>query len=74
MGYTAMVSDNPLNAFDIKLQQKNISQADFNPYLLNHPTGTWNFMTGINVQQPLINTDRLYERKSVLYSQTQSLK
>lgn len=66
MGYTAMVTDNPLNAFGIKLQQKNISQDDFNPHLLNHPSGTWDFMTGINVQQPLINPDRLYERKSAL--------
>jgi outer membrane protein TolC len=66
LGYTAMVTDNPLNAFGIKLQQKNITQDDFNPKLLNHPSGTWDFMTAINVQQPIINLDRLYERKSAL--------
>ena len=66
LGYTAMVTDNPLNAFGVKLQQKNIAQDDFNPKLLNHPPGTWDFMTAINVQQPIINMDRLYERKSAL--------
>ncbi len=66
LAYTAMVTDNPLNAFGVKLQQKIITQNDFNPQLLNHPSGTWDFMTGINVQQPIINMDRLYERKSAL--------
>src|SRR5574340_1810481 len=35
LSYTAMVTDNPLNAFGAKLQQRKISQNDFNPALLN---------------------------------------
>jgi outer membrane protein TolC len=49
LGYTAAVTDNPLNAFGVKLQRKDITQSDFNPKLLNHPSGTWDFMTGVNV-------------------------
>lgn len=67
---TAVVTDNPLNAFGMKLQQKSITQNDFNPQLLNHPSGTWDFMTAIQVQQPIINMDRLYERKSA-FKQTE---
>ncbi|HRN55309.1 MAG TPA: TolC family protein [Agriterribacter sp.] len=64
LSYTAMVSDNPLNAFGAKLQQRKITQADFNPQLLNHPSATPDFMTTLNVQQPILNIDQLYRRKS----------
>ena len=63
LSYTAISTNNPLNAFGFKLQQKSISQADFNPDLLNHPNGTPDFTTKIEVQQPLINMDMLYMRK-----------
>ncbi|KAA9040576.1 TolC family protein [Ginsengibacter hankyongi] len=62
--YTAMSTDNPLNAFGFKLQQKSITQNDFNPDLLNHPSGTPDFTTKLEVQQPLINMDILYKRKA----------
>ena len=62
--YTAMSTNNPLNAFGFKLQQKSITQNDFNPDLLNHPSGTPDFTTKLEVQQPLINMDMLYERKA----------
>ena len=61
--YTAMSTNNPLNAFGFKLQQKSITQNDFNPDLLNHPSGTPDFTTKIEVQQPLINMDMMYLRK-----------
>ena len=57
VSYTAMSTNNPLNAFGFKLQQKSITQNDFNPDLLNHPSGTPDFTTKIEVQQPLINMD-----------------
>ena len=63
LSYTAMSTNNPLNAFGFKLQQKSITQADFNPDLLNHPNGTPDFTTKLEVQQPLINMDMLYMRK-----------
>jgi len=62
--YTAMSTNNPLNAFGFKLQQKSITQNDFNPVLLNHPGGTGDFTTKLELQQPLINMDLLYKRKA----------
>lgn len=64
LSYTAFSTNNPLNAFGFKLQQKSIGAADFNPDVLNHPKGTPDFMTKIEVQQPIINMDLLYMRKA----------
>lgn len=62
--YTGMSTNNPLNAFGFKLQQKSITQNDFNPDLLNHPSGTADFTTKFEVQQPIINMDMWYKRKA----------
>jgi Outer membrane protein len=62
--YTAVSTNNPLNAFGFKLQQKSITQNDFNPDLLNHPSGAPDFTTKLEVQQPLINMDLLFKRKA----------
>ena len=62
--YTALTTNNPLNAFGFKLQQKTITQNDFNPDLLNHPSGTPDFMTKLELQQPVINMDMVYMRKA----------
>jgi len=61
--YTAFSTNNPLNAFGFKLQQKSISAADFNSALLNHPSATPDFTTKFEVQQPLLNMDMNYQRK-----------
>lgn len=66
VSYTAFTTDDPLNAFGFKLQQQSILQEDFNPALLNNPTATPDFMTQLNVKQPLLNMDLLYSRKSAL--------
>jgi len=63
LSYTAMSTNNPLNAFGFKLQQGNITQNDFNPALLNHPSATPDYMAQLEVQQPLLNVDMLYMRK-----------
>ncbi len=62
--YTAMSSNNPLNAFGFKLQQKSITQNDFNPALLNNPGATGDFTTKLEVQQSLVNMDLIYKRKA----------
>jgi outer membrane protein TolC len=62
--YTAMTTNNPLNAFGFKLQQQSITQNDFNPGLLNHPSGTTDFTTQLEVKQPIINMDMWYKRKA----------
>ena len=41
--YTAVTTNNPLNAFGFKLQQRSITAADFNPKLLNNPSVTSDF-------------------------------
>jgi outer membrane protein TolC len=63
LSYTALSTNNPLNAFGFKLQQSSITPNDFNPALLNHPAATADFMTMLEVQQPILNMDLLYLRK-----------
>jgi len=64
LSYTAMNTNNPLNAFGFKLQQANVTAADFNPALLNNPGATPNYLTQLSLQQPLLNMDMLYMRKA----------
>lgn len=64
VSFTAMSTNNPLNAFGFKLQQSSITQNDFNPSFLNHPTATPDYMEQLAVNQPLLNIDMLYQRKS----------
>ncbi|HEX7845087.1 MAG TPA: TolC family protein [Chitinophagaceae bacterium] len=62
--YSAFSTSDPLNAFGFKLQQQSIKEADFNPKLLNNPSSTSNFSAKFEWQQPLLNMDMLYQRKS----------
>jgi len=64
ISYSALSTNNPLNAFGFKLQQRTITQNDFNPGLLNHPSATSDFSTKLEVQQPLINPDLIWQRKA----------
>jgi outer membrane protein TolC len=63
LSYTAMTTNDPLNSFGFKLEQRTITPNDFNSALLNHPTATQNYMAKLEVQQPLLNVDMLYMRK-----------
>jgi outer membrane protein TolC len=62
--HTGILTTNPLMAFGSKLNQGVLTQNDFNPDLLNNPDRVQNFATVLEVQQPLINLDGLYERKA----------
>ncbi|CAM1350992.1 TolC family protein [Tenacibaculum crassostreae] len=62
--HTGIVTTNPIMAFGSKLNQEILTQADFNPDLLNNPKQTKNFATKIEVQQPLVNLDGIYQRKA----------
>lgn len=64
VSHTGIVTTNPLMAFGSKLNQEILTQADFNPELLNNPKRTQNFATKIEVQQPLVNLDGIYQRKA----------
>lgn len=63
LSYTAMSTNNPLNAFGFKLQQGTITPNDFNPAVLNHPSATPDYLAQLEVKQPLLNIDLLYMRK-----------
>ncbi len=64
VSYTAMGTNNPLNAFGFKLQQQSIGASDFNPEVLNNPSATQNFFTKAEWQQPILNMDMLYMRRA----------
>ncbi|WP_034922081.1 TolC family protein [Gillisia sp. CAL575] len=64
LSHTGFTTNNPLMAFGSKLNQEIISQSDFNPDLLNNPDKIENFSTRLEVQQPLINVDGIYQRKA----------
>jgi outer membrane protein TolC len=62
--HTGMATTNPLMAFGSKLNQEILTQSDFNPALLNDPSQIENYATKLEIQQPLINLDGFYQRKS----------
>ena len=62
--HTAMATTNPLMAFGSKLNQEILTQNDFNPALLNDPSQIDNYATKLEIQQPLINLDGIYQRKA----------
>ncbi|HLV15184.1 MAG TPA: TolC family protein [Xanthomarina sp.] len=62
--HTGIATTNPLMAFGSKLNQEILTQNDFNPALLNNPSQIQNFSTKIEIQQPLINLDGIYQRKA----------
>lgn len=64
LSFSALSSNNPLNVFGFKLQQQRVEQADFNPSLLNSPGSVGDFVTKIQLQQPIINVDKWYMRKA----------
>lgn len=62
--YTFSNTNNPLYAFGSKLNQERITMMDFNPDNLNNPKSISNFATKIEVQQPIINMDAVYQKKA----------
>ncbi len=64
LSYTVITTNNPLTAFGSKINQEAVSMADFNPALINDPGNIQNINTKVEVQQPLINYDALYQRKA----------
>ncbi len=50
-------TNDPLYAFGFKLQQQNVSMADFDPNVVNSPGTIDHFNTQVLVEQPLVNLD-----------------
>jgi outer membrane protein TolC len=47
----------PLNAFGFQLRQRTVTQASFDPTLLNYPSAIGNLNTGVVLEVPLLNAD-----------------
>lgn len=62
--FTGLATDNPLNTFGFKLQQRSVTAEDFNPAKLNHPSSTSDFTTKVELLQPIVNMDAVYMKKS----------
>lgn len=62
--HTGIATTNPLMAFGSKLNQEILTQSDFNPQFLNNPAQIQNYATKLEIQQPLINLDGIYQRKA----------
>jgi outer membrane protein TolC len=64
VSHTAIATTNPLMAFGSKLNQEILTAADFNPDLLNNPRQIEDYATRVEVQQPLLNFDGIFQRKA----------
>lgn len=64
ISHTGIATTNPLMAFGSKLNQSILTAGDFDPMLLNNPRQIEDYATRIEVQQPLINVDGVFQRKA----------
>jgi len=64
ISYTGITTTNPLMAFGSKLNQEILTANDFNPTLLNNPSKIEDYSTKIEIKQPLINVDGIFQRKA----------
>lgn len=64
VSHTGIATTNPLMAFGSKLNQKILTAADFNPGLLNEPSQIEDYATRIEIRQPLLNFDGIFQRKA----------
>lgn len=55
LGEFYLRSDDALSSFGFKLQNRTVTQMDFNPALLNNPGETNNFITRVQLLQPIFN-------------------
>ena len=64
ISHTGITTTNPLMAFGSKLNQEILTANDFNPDLLNNPSRIDDYSTIIEIKQPLINVDGIFQRKA----------
>ena len=58
----------PIAAFGMRLQQRDIAQSDFDPARLNYPDAITNFTGGVVAEQPLLNTDSWLARRATTHA------
>lgn len=61
-------TNNPVMAFGSKLNQGVFNQNDFDVNALNNPEALSNFTTTFEVAQPVLNIDKLIQRKALKYA------
>jgi outer membrane protein TolC len=61
-------TNNPVFAFGSRLNQGIFSQSDFDVNALNNPDAITNFTTTFQVAQPILNIDKLIQRKAANYA------
>lgn len=71
--YSFIHTNSPLNAFGTKLNQSRITMEDFNPDYLNNPKSISDFSLKLEVEQPILNMDAIYQKKAGIVK-TQALK
>ncbi len=64
VSHTGIATTNPLMAFGSKLNQEILTAADFNPDVLNDPRQIEDYATRVEVRQPLLNLDGIFQRKA----------
>ncbi len=64
VSHAAITTNNPLMTFGSKLNQEILTSADFNPDLLNNPSQIQDYITKVEINQPIINVDGIYQRKA----------
>lgn len=63
LGYTALSTNNPLNAFGFLLHQQSVTEMDFAPDKLNRPGSVQDYSATVQAKLPLFNPDMIYARK-----------
>lgn len=61
---SATTTNDPLNVFGFKLRREIVTQADFNPALLNDPGRTDLMTTRFAFRQPVLNPDGLFRHRA----------
>lgn len=60
----AVSTNDPLSAFGFKLKQERVTAADFAPPALNDPDRVDHFSSTLELQQPILNVDGIYQRRA----------
>lgn len=63
VGYQALFTNDPLNAFGFLLQQRQVGATNFDPSKLNHPGNAQDYAASVEFQMPLLNVDKIFSRK-----------
>ncbi|MGM0635915.1 MAG: TolC family protein [Bacteroidota bacterium] len=67
VSHTGSRTNNPVMAFGARLNQGIFTENDFAVNNLNNPDGITNFVTSFQIEQPIINMDKIMMRSALKY-------